>query len=144
MLSKVTSVFQKEGAGFAAGFFLLTGLVWLRLPVGICSRPMGQPLRPAGVHSWDVRFEIQERLAQAEAPPRALAQRLLLVEAAVNLGHLEPKGKTNPDGSEVWGYPAGSDLEEILEVHVRDGRVVREVLRPSARRSGKQMAGVLR
>lgn len=57
----------------------------------------------------------------------------IVAEKPVDLGHLEPKGRTNPDGSEVWGYPEGSGLEEVIEVHVKDGRVVREVLRPSPR-----------
>ena len=58
-----------------------------------------------------------------------------------NLGNLEPKGRTNPDGSEVWGYPAGSGLEDVIEVHVKDGRVVREVLRPSSGFSAEALAG---
>jgi hypothetical protein len=58
--------------------------------------------------------------------------KLVVAEAPQDLGSLEPKGRTNPDGSEVWGFPEGSGLEEVIEVHVKDGRVVREVLRPSS------------
>ena len=65
------------------------------------------------------------------------------VETPINLGHLEPKGRINPDGSEVWGYPEGSGLEEVIEVHVKDGRVVREVLRPSSASAENLVAGVL-
>ena len=73
-----------------------------------------------------------------------LEQRLLAVaEAPYDLGRLEPKGKTNPDGSEVWGFPEGSGLEEVIEVHVKDGRVVREVLRPSAACSTETVAEAL-
>jgi hypothetical protein len=63
-----------------------------------------------------------------------MEQRLLAVAEApaADLGRLEPKGRTNPDGSEVWGFPEGSGLEEVIEVHVKNGRVVREVLRPSS------------
>jgi len=60
-----------------------------------------------------------------------------VAEAPHPLGSLEPKGRTNPDGSEVWGYPAGSGLEDLVEVHVKDGRVVREVLRPRSQISEK-------
>ena len=64
-------------------------------------------------------------------------------QTPINLGHLEPKGRINPDGSEVWGYPEGSELKEVIEVHVKDGRVVREVLRPSATSSAQLVAGAL-
>lgn len=63
-----------------------------------------------------------------------------VAELPRDLGRLEPKGRTNPDGSEVWGYPEGSGLEDRIEVHVKDGRVVREVLRPSSRISAQAFA----
>lgn len=63
--------------------------------------------------------------------------------ASADLGALRPTGRINPDGSEVWGYPEGSELEEVIEVHVKDGRVVREVLRPSSVSSAHLVAGVL-
>jgi len=66
-------------------------------------------------------------------------EEVVVAELPSNLGHLEPKGRTNPDGSEVWGYPNGSPLEEVIEVHVKDGRVVREVLRPSSKISLKAL-----
>lgn len=92
-----------------------------------------------------------QRPAQKEAPPRASAQsaRPLGVACAVarqaptDLGALRPTGRINPDGSEVWGYPEGSELEEVIEVHVKDGRVVREVLRPASVSSAHLVAGVL-
>lgn len=60
---------------------------------------------------------------------------LLLLSAcflSADLGDLRPTGKINPDGSQVYGYPPGSGLEGIIEVHVGPGgQVVREkVLRP--------------
>ncbi len=59
------------------------------------------------------------------------------------LGSLQPKGRVAADGSEIWGYPEGSVLEEVIEVHVKNGRVVREVLRPSAISSAHSMADEL-
>ena len=94
---------------------ILCGYYWrIHNPVSL---PRTEPIRPLGV--------------------------ACISEAPVNLGHLEPKGRINPDGSEVWGYPEGSGLEEVIEVHVKDGRVVREVLRPSAGSSAQLVAGVL-
>lgn len=65
------------------------------------------------------------------------------VDSPARLGSLQPKGRVAPDGSEVWGYPEGSGLEEVIEVHVKNGRVVREVLRPSAISSAHSMADEL-
>ena len=65
---------------------------------------------------------------------------MAVAELPSDLGHLEPKGRMYPDCSEVWGYPNGSPLEEVIEVHVKDGRVVREVLRPSSRISLKALS----
>ena len=123
MLSKITNILQRDKLRVASGLVLFAAFVWLRTGGLSISVPAGwgKPLRLTA------------------SPPDSAT-----LEAPLDLGHLEPKGRTNPDGSEVWGYPAGSELEEVLEVHVRDGRVVREVLRPSARRSGSQMAGELR
>ena len=64
-------------------------------------------------------------------------------QAPADLGSLRPTGRINPDGSEVWSYPEGSVLEEVIEVHVKDGRVVREVLRPSGISSADLVAGAL-
>lgn len=123
MFSKIANILQKDRWGFLSGLFLFAAFVWLRM----------------GNLSISVPPDFGKRLMWAAGHPDSAT-----VETPLDLGHLEPKGRTNPDGSEVWGYPAGSELEEVLEVHVRDGRVVREVLRPSTRRSGSQVAGVLR
>lgn len=77
------------------------------------------------------------------AAASAFQPRLSLLKMPADLGHLVPKGKINPDGSEVWGYPEGSDLDGVVEIHVRNGRVVREVLRPSAQPSGEAVASAL-
>ncbi len=125
MLLKMTNILQKEKRILASALFFLAVIAWTKM-------------RPLGIGSADMRWGLQKRLLPASAPPSAAT------ETPLNLGHLQPTGETMPDGSEVWGYPEGSELEGVLEVHVRDGRVIREVLRPSARRSGSQMAGVLR
>ncbi len=65
------------------------------------------------------------------------------VDSPVRLGSLQPKGRVAADGSEIWGYPEGSGLEGVIEVHVKNGRVVREVLRPSAISSAHSMADEL-
>ena len=54
------------------------------------------------------------------------------IEAPVDLGNLQPTGQTAPDGAEIWGYPPGTSLEGIIEVHVQGGRIVRQVLRPGS------------
>ncbi len=101
-MSAVTCVFQKDRF-LAPALFGAAVLLWI-----------------SGINCSSVLPGLERRLlAVAEAP-------------AADLGRLEPKGRINPDGSEVWGFPKGSGLEEVIEVHVKDGRVVREVLRPSS------------
>ena len=109
MLSAVTCVFQKDRF-LAPALFGVGVLFWL------------------GVNCSAVRSGLEQRLllsGRSGKPSVAAAPK--------DLGCLEPKGRINPDGSEVWGFPEGSGLEEVIEVHVKDGRVVREVLRPSSR-----------
>ena len=128
MLSAITCVFQKDR--FAApALFGVAVLLWFSprfhpYPVF----PAGEPIRPAGISCSSVRSGLEQRLLLSGRNVK-----LAVAEIPRDLGSLEPKGRTNPDGSEVWGFPEGSDLEEVIEVHVKDGRVVREVLRPSSR-----------
>lgn len=143
MFPDITVLPRREKAAVFLGLSLLTLGAFLSLrPVNQqMVFPGVQPLRPVGIHSSHVQAGLKDRLMLALADPAPAPAGL---EAPLDLGHLVPKGKINPDGSEVWGYPEGSELEDVLEVHVRDGRVVREVLRPSPRRSGSQMADALR
>ncbi|GEM_PF-6497053 len=97
-----------------------------------------QPLRPLGPDAAKMRSGLKDRLLLAAAGSNVMA-----LEIPPDLGHLVRKGKINPDGSEVWGYPEGSDLDGVVEIHVRDGRVVREVLRPSAQPSDEAVASAL-
>lgn len=135
MFSAVTCVFQKDRFGAAAflgiGFLILTAT---RLPVFHPALPIGEPIRPPGIDGSSVRAGLEQRLMFFKQPELEVAK------APVDLGSLEPKGRTTPDGSEVWGYPAGSKLEDLIEVHVKDGRVVREVLRPSPRLSASDFS----
>ena len=129
MLSPVTCVFQKDRFS-AAALFGLAVFLWFSPrfhPIPALPAGPSMPIRPPGVHSSSVRSGL-ERMLLSEGD-----EKLVVAEAPPDLGHLEPKGRTNPDGSEVWGFPAGSELEELIEVHVKDGRVIREVLRPSPR-----------
>lgn len=66
------------------------------------------------------------------APPYFLAGDGVEAPLTPDLGDLQPTGKINPDGTQVYDYPPGSGLEGIIEVHVGpEGQVVREkVLRP--------------
>ncbi len=128
MLSAVTGVFQKDRFAAAVLFGLAVFLGFSPRFHAIPALPFGEPIRPLGVHSSSVRSGLEQRLLLLGGD-----EKLVVAEKPVDLGHLEPKGRTNPDGSEVWGYPEGSGLEEVIEVHVKDGRVVREVLRPSSR-----------
>ena len=136
MVANVTCVFRKDRllSSVLLGMAVLSWS-WVRLnPYPLL--PAGTPLRLSGINSSSVRSELERRLSLVSRE-----EGLVVAELPTNLGHLEPKGRTNPDGSEVWGYPAGSDLEDLIEVHVKDGRVVREVLRPSARISLKALNG---
>ena len=135
MLSNVTCVLQKER--FVASVILGIGaLLWTVSRLNVCpALPAGEPLRLSGVSSSSIRSELEHRLLRVSG-----REELVVAEAPTNLGRLEPKGRTNPDGSEVWGYPNGSALEDLIEVHVKDGRVVREVLRPSSRISAKALS----
>ncbi len=81
--------------------------------------------------------------ASARPLPSLSVASAVAQQAPVDLGSLRPTGRINPDGSEVWSYPEGSGLKEVIEVHVKDGRVVREVLRPSGASSADLVAGVL-
>ena len=129
MISDPAYLLRREKAGFVCGLCLLAmGLyAWGAVP-GMSVFPAIQPVRPSGVDSTNARSGIRERLLLAAGVGRAVP-----LEAPINLGLLQPKGRINPDGSEVWGYPEGSDLDGMIEVHVKEGRVVREVLRPSCR-----------
>ncbi len=129
MFSAVTCVFQKDRL-IAPVLFGLGLLLWFSPRFhAYPSFPVANPIRPAGISSSPVRSRLEQRLLLSGRNGK-----LVVAEAPVaDLGSLEPKGRTNPDGSEVWGFPAGSGLEELIEVHVKDGRVVREVLRPSSR-----------
>ena len=127
MRAVTSSVSQKDRV---AEFFLLgvSVFLWLLPRLPVCpSLAVGKPIRPAGIGSSLVRSGLEERLLLSGGE-----KELVVAEAPGNLGSLEPKGRTNPDGSEVWGFPEGSGLEEMIEVHVKGGRVVREVLRPSS------------
>ena len=97
-----------------------------------------RPIRPPTAACPTVRSGLEQRLLLASE-----SGEMAIAETPIDLGSLEPKGRINPDGSEVWGYPEGSGLEEVIEVHVKEGRVVREVLRPSAVSSASLVAGVL-
>lgn len=108
VLSAVTCVFQKDRF-LAPALFGVAALLWISPN---CS---------------SVRSGLEQRLLLSGRNGKGVVS-----EAPQDLGCLEPKGWTNPDGSEVWGFPEGSGLEEVIEVHVKDGRVVREVLRPSS------------
>jgi hypothetical protein len=99
-----------------------------------------QPLRTLGPSSWTIRSGIEDRLILAGTNGNEQAP---AVDSPVRLGSLQPKGRVAADGSEIWGYPEGSGLEEVIEVHVKNGRVVREVLRPSAISSVHSMADEL-
>ena len=138
MVANVSYSFQKD-RWFILAFLPLAILCGyhgrLSNPV---SFPSTEPIRPLGVACASVRSGLEQRLMLASASRMAAT-----AEAPINLGHLEPKGRINPDGSEVWGYPVGSGLEEVIEVHVKDGRVVREVLRPSSGSSADLVADVL-
>lgn len=96
-------------------------------------------MRPLGISSSQVRSGLEGQLLLAGNG----SGRTGTLEDPVRLGVLQPKGRLNPDGSEVWGYPEGSGLEDLIEVHVKDGRIVREVLRPSSLSSAHAVAGVL-
>ena len=61
-----------------------------------------EPLRPLGVNSVEVRSGLEQRLMLAGNGHSTT------LEIPIQLGHLQPKGRVNPDGSEVWGYPEGS------------------------------------
>ncbi len=129
MLSPVTCVFQKDRFA-AAAIFGVAVFLWFTPrfhPIPALTAGYSMPIRPLGGHSSSVRSGLEQMLL-SEGDGK-----LVVAEAPPDLGHLEPKGRTAPDGSEVWGFPAGSELEELIEVHVKDGRVVREVLRPSPR-----------
>ena len=138
MVANVSYSFQKD-RWFILAFLPLAVLGGyhgrLSNPV---SFPATEPIRPLGAACASVRSGLEQRLMFASASRMAAT-----AEAPINLGHLEPKGRINPDGSVVWGYPVGSGLEEVIEVHVKDGRVVREVLRPSSGSSADLVADVL-
>ena len=126
--SNVLSLSPKERF-FLVVFLVFSVFSWSAARSSLCPGLLVvNPIRPAGVSSIPVRHRLEQRL-------------LIVADLPLDLGSLEPKGRTNPDGSEVWGFPEGSDLEEVIEVHVKDGRVVREVLRPSSRISTKALAG---
>ena len=102
------------------------------------------PIRPPSVNSSiGVRSILEQRLLLAGNGNRNGNGNSTTLEIPIQLGSLQPKGRINPDGSEVWGYPEGSALEDVIEVHVKDGRVVREVLRPSSRSSASEVAGAI-
>ena len=128
MLSTVTYTFPKDRFSALILFGLALFLWFSPRFQAIPSLPDGEPIRPLGIQSSLVRSGLEQRLLLSGGD-----EKLVVAEKPVDFGHLEPKGRTNPDGSEVWGYPEGSGLEEVIEVHVKDGRVVREVLRPSSR-----------
>lgn len=128
MLSAVTCIFQKDRFSATALFGLALFLWFSPRFQAIPSLPAGEPIRPLGIQSSLIRSGLEQRLLLLGSN-----EKLVVAENQVDLGCLEPKGRTNPDGSEVWGYPEGSGLEEVIEVHVKDGQVVREVLRPSSR-----------
>ena len=134
MFSTDNCVLQKER--ITASALLGIGLLfWTVSRLHVCPElSVGEPLRPAGIGSSSVRSGLEHRLLLS-----GREEEIVVAELPSNLGHLEPKGRTNPDGSEVWGYPNGSPLEEVIEVHVKDGRVVREVLRPSSKISLKAL-----
>ena len=127
MLSSVTCVFQKDRFTAPALLGLAAVFFWTSSRLEIYpALPAGEPIRPPGISVSAVRSGLEARLLLLSG-----RNGLVVAEAPGGLGSLEPKGRMNPDGSEVWGYPEGSNLEEVIEVHVKDGRVVREVLRPS-------------
>ena len=130
MLSAVTCTFQKDRIS-ALVLFGLALFLWFspRFQAIPSLLPVGEPIRPLGIQSSSIRSGLEQRLLLSGGDD----ENLVVAENQVDLGCLEPKGRTNPDGSEVWGYPEGSGLEEVIEIHVKDGRVVREVLRPSSR-----------
>jgi len=131
----VTCLSQKERV-VASVLLGLSALFWMAPRLHLCpALPAGQPLRLPGISSSPIRSELEHRLLRVSG-----GKDLVVADLPSNLGHLEPKGRTNPDGSEVWGYPNGSPLEEVIEVHVKDGRVVREVLRPSSKISVKALS----
>ena len=129
MLSAVTCTFQKDRFSALVLFGLALFLWFSPCFHAIPSLPAGEPIRPLGIQSSLIRSGLEQRLLLLGGGD----EKIVVAEKPVDLGHLEPKGRTNPDGSEVWGYPDGSGLEEVIEVHVKDGQVVREVLRPSSR-----------
>ena len=129
MLSAVTCVFQKDRL-IAPVLFGLGLLLWFSPRFHpYPALPSAVPIRPTGINGSPVRAGLERRLLLSGHNGK-----LVVAEAPADLGSLEPKGRTNPDGSEVWGFPTGSGLEELVEVHVKDGRVVREVLRPASSR----------
>ena len=128
MLSAVTCIFQKDRF-IAPALFVLGVLFWISPHFrAYPALPVAKPIRPAGISCSPIRSVLEQRLLLLGRNGK-----LVVAEVPADMGNLEPKGRTNPDGSEVWGFPAGSGLEEVIEVHVKDGRVVREVLRPSSR-----------
>lgn len=135
--------FQREKLQTAGFFFFLASALFCvsRLSIEQSAPVFGgiEPIRSPGINSSShIRsgLEAQLLLIGSGGHPATL-------EMPLRLGSLRPKGRVNPDGSEVWGYPEGSALEDVVEVHVKDGRVVREVLRPSSRSSAPAVAGVL-
>jgi hypothetical protein len=97
------------------------------------------PIRPVGVNADHVRADLKNRLVLASQNNGQ--GELRVCESP--MGALKPTGEVNADGSEVWSYPEGSVLAGWVEVHVKDGRVVREVLRPSARSTEETVVGAL-
>ena len=134
----MTATLQRD-RGWRVASLPVAILFWYSWQIPLTAGPsVARPLRPLGVSCAAVRAGLEQRLILASDPSGSAAE-----EGPINLGHLQPRGRVNPDGSEVWGYPDGSGLEEVIEVHVKDGRVVREVLRQSSSSSAHLVAGVL-